>query len=231
MNRIISLILFIFVMVFNVENAVASIVMGNTRVIYNAVAKDVSVAITNRSSAPVLVQSWMDEGDAEASPALSKVPFVILPPITRVDAQGRQALRISVIDASRLPSDRESLFWLNVLDVPMKLPTLESKNRLQVALQSRVKFFYRPEGLRGTSQKAPEGLIWRSTANGVTATNPSAWYVSLLSVTANNSVWPLDMVAPGESREFKADIKAGTSLKVAWIDDNGTIQVVDAITR
>lgn len=231
MYRIILTVLFILVMVLNFDNAFASIVIGNTRVIYNAGAKEVTVGITNRSSAPVLVQSWMDDGDARTNPALSKVPFVIVPPITRVDAQGRQALRISIIDETNLPPDRESLFWLNVLDVPVKPTASESMNRLQVALQSRIKLFYRPEGLRGSPEMAVRELIWQSNESGVSVRNPGVRFVSLISITSSTGVWGVDMVEPGESQQINAPIKPKTPILIAWIDDNGATQFFEAITK
>lgn len=122
----------------------ASVVLNNTRVIFPAQAKKVTVPLTNHSSKPVLVQSWLDNGDAASDPALTATPFIIIPPVTRIDGGKSQTLRLLAINTSALPRDKESVFWLNVLDVPVK-PAAEDKNRLQVALRSRVKLFF---GLR-----------------------------------------------------------------------------------
>lgn len=50
-----------------------------------------------------------------------------------------------------LPNDRESIFWLNILDISAK-PKFENKNNLnvnsnylQLPIHSRIKLFYRPE--------------------------------------------------------------------------------------
>ncbi|AKL12638.1 TPA: molecular chaperone [Kluyvera intermedia] len=210
--------------------AQASIVMNNTRVIYNARDREVTVPISNRSSKPVLVQSWLDDGEVNADPTTHHTPFVIFPPIARVDGDSAKTLRLRMVNASTLPVDRESVFWLNVLDVPVKLPVGE-KNRLQVALQSRVKVFYRPAGLRGSPGKAVEELVWHSNGKGLTVTNPTAWHVSLVSVTSKEGEWSVDIIAPGKTRDFPLPLKASTPIGVTWIDDNGAIQIYDAVTQ
>ncbi len=211
-------------------HATASIVMNNTRVIYNATAREVTVPIKNRSSKPVLVQSWLDNGEANADPTTLRTPFVIFPPIARVDGDSAKTLRLRMVNASALPVDCESVFWLNVLDVPVKLPAKE-KNRLQVALQSRVKVFYRPTGLKGSPATAVRELIWQSTGQGVAVTNPTGWHVSLVSVTSKEGEWPVDMIGPGKTRNFPLPLKAATPLQVRWIDDNGATQIYDAVTK
>lgn len=58
----------------------ASVVISGTRVIYPADAKEVSVKINNGGPSPVLLQSWIDNGDVNAKPSAIKVPFVLTPP-------------------------------------------------------------------------------------------------------------------------------------------------------
>jgi chaperone protein EcpD len=106
-------------------NVSASIVMDITRVIYNAGMREVTIPITNRSNKPVLVQSWLDTGNKASSPHLMTRPsssflllLVSMLKVTRLCA-------FMWLTAPALPRDRESLFWLNVLDVPMKLPAGE----------------------------------------------------------------------------------------------------------
>lgn len=210
--------------------AEASIVMNNTRVIYNAAAREVTIPIKNRSSSPVLVQTWLDNGDVNADPTTQQTPFVIVPPITRVDGDSAKTLRLLAVNVAVLPADRESVLWLNVLDVPVKLPAKE-KNRLQIALQSRVKLFYRPLGLKGNPATAVRELSWRSNGRGVTVTNPTAWHVSLVSVTSKEGEWPVDMIDPGKTRIFPLPLKAATPLRVTWIDDNGVTQIYNAVTK
>ena len=50
-----------------------------------------------------------------------------------------------------LPSDRESLFWLNIMEIPLKV---EDPNSVQFAIRQRLKLFYRPPALLGGSAEA-----------------------------------------------------------------------------
>lgn len=64
-------------------NASASVVINETRVIYPASTKFVSVQLVNDSEQTHLVQSPIDEGDASAAPEKVKVPFSLLPPVVK----------------------------------------------------------------------------------------------------------------------------------------------------
>ncbi|MCV5656029.1 fimbria/pilus periplasmic chaperone, partial [Escherichia coli] len=83
--------------------------------------------------------------------------------------------------SSVLPKDRESVFWFNVLEVPPKpdAATATNQSLLQLAFRTRIKLFYRPEGLKGNPSDAPLALKWSwATAGGQTAlqvTNPTPY--------------------------------------------------------
>ncbi|TPS75937.1 molecular chaperone, partial [Acinetobacter baumannii] len=66
--------------------AQAEIVIHGTRVIYPSDAREVTLQVSNNGSKPALVQAWIDEGDPKSTPDQSKVPFMIAPPISRVEA-------------------------------------------------------------------------------------------------------------------------------------------------
>ncbi|MGE8475823.1 MAG: molecular chaperone, partial [Paraburkholderia hospita] len=99
--------------------AQASVTIGGTRVVYPLDQREVTVKLNNDSRAPSLVQVWMDDGNVDTKPGDSKAPFVITPPIFRMDAGKSQTLRV-MYSGDALPQDRESVYWLNVLDVPPK---------------------------------------------------------------------------------------------------------------
>ena len=119
----------------------ASVVITGTRVIYPEKQKEVTVRVNNTGTGPVVLQSWIDNGDVNARPEMLKVPFVLTPPINRVEPNKSQTLRISYT-GSALPKDKESVFWLNVLEIPAKADTSSSQNYLQMAYRSRIKLFF-----------------------------------------------------------------------------------------
>lgn len=88
---------------------------------------------------------------------------MITPPISRVEATKSQTLRITALpNASTLNQQQESVLWLNVLDIPPK-PTAKGgetvpDNFLQLAIRSRIKFFYRPSTIKEDANLAADKL-------------------------------------------------------------------------
>ncbi|WP_174941954.1 fimbria/pilus periplasmic chaperone [Burkholderia lata] len=214
--------------------AVASVVIGGTRVIYGAGESEVTLKLSNAGQSPALVQSWVDAGDVRGAPSTIKVPFTVTPPIARIDPSKSQTLRI-VYTGEPMPQDHESVFWLNVLEVPPKPGAADADmNRIQLAFRSRIKLFYRPENLKGSSADAPAQLTWRLTqADGkpaIEAHNPTPFHVSLtmISVQSGGRSATFDdggMVGPGETRAFplKGDVPdaAGASVHYTALNDYG----------
>lgn len=143
----------------------AEIVIHGTRVIYPSDAREVTLQVSNNGSKPALVQAWLDEGDSKSTPDQSKVPFMIAPPISRVEATKSQTLRITALPtASQLNQKQETVLWLNVLDIPPR-PTSKGENAtpdnfLQLAIRSRIKFFYRPASIKEDANLAADKLQW-----------------------------------------------------------------------
>ncbi|HHG9063935.1 TPA: fimbrial chaperone [Citrobacter freundii] len=162
----------------------ADVVISGTRIVYQQSMKDVIVNMTNRGQNPLLLQIWLDDGRANVSPQELKLPFVITPPITRVDPGKGQSVRVTYLNQP-LPQDRESLFWFNVLEIPKKAASKEgeSQNQLQLAFRTRIKMFFRPDGLKGNSADAMKQVKWSQTLQGgslsVIGRNDSPYNVSI----------------------------------------------------
>jgi len=100
-----------------VEAGHAGIVMGGTRVIYQEGKREAAISVSNADShSPYLVQSWV-ENYAENNK--SRVPFIVTPPLFRLDPEQQNVLRINFIGAT-LPADRESVFCLNLKSIAPK---------------------------------------------------------------------------------------------------------------
>lgn len=216
----------------------ASIVITGTRVIYPSTEKEVTVKLNNVGVSPVLVQSWIDSGDVNAKPENISVPFILTPPINRVEQGKGQTLRINYTGAS-LPADKESVFWLNVLEIPAKAKGQSSENLLQMAFRSRIKLFFRPAGLAGNPNDGLKNLIWQSTAAGVKASNPTPYFVSLLKletrVTGKQGQAEGQMIAPFSSMDFRLSglsaIPAGSKITFSAVNDYGAIVNADALVK
>lgn len=177
-------------LVVGVGSAHASVVVGGTRVVLPAQPGEVTVRLTNDSDHPALVEAWVDTGDLNSTPDNASSPFLITPPLFRMDSHKDQSLRIIYTQGAQpLAGDRESLFWLNVLEVPPKPTSLEfqGKNSMQLAIRSRLKLFYRPAGLTGDPLKASAELSFKATSGAGSAAlivhNPTPYYVTISDIT------------------------------------------------
>ncbi|WP_229238347.1 fimbrial biogenesis chaperone [Dyella amyloliquefaciens] len=165
-------------------SAHAGITINGTRVVYPAEQREVSLSMVNDGKEARLIQAWVDTGDASERAESSKAPFLITPPMARVDPGKGQTLRIMFTGAATLPQDRETVYWLNVLEIPPK-PKAGSDaadNYMQLAVRSRMKLFYRPKGLQGTPDAAADLVVWHivSAGKGYTAecTNDTPYNIS-----------------------------------------------------
>ncbi|MGC1548828.1 MAG: fimbria/pilus periplasmic chaperone [Rhodanobacter sp.] len=198
----------------------AGVIINGTRVVYPAQNKEVTVKLTNQGEKPALVQVWLDDGDEKSTPDTAKVPFIVMPPIFRMEPSKGQAVRLLYTKAP-LPTDKESLFWLNLLEVPPKSDNPEGRNLLQFAFRTRIKVFFRPAGLAGEPASAANQLTWKlvtgKDGKGVAmqASNPTPYYVSFAAVSMKVGDHSYDtethggMVAPGGTSSF--EIKQLTS--------------------
>lgn len=72
----------------------ANIVINGTRVLYPENNKEVIVQLMNTGDAPALVQSPIDDGDINSTPETANVPFLLSPPVIKVNEHNGQQLRI-----------------------------------------------------------------------------------------------------------------------------------------
>ena len=215
----------------------ASVVIGGTRVVFPAQDGEVTVRLSNQGDRPALVEAWIDRGNPQSTPDKVDVPFLITPPLFRMEAHKDQSLRIIATQA-HLPADRESLFWLNVLEVPPKPTGAEAagKNLLQFAIRSRLKLFYRPDHLSGDPLTAATKVTWKAVADGrgyaLELHNPTPYYItftqSSLDVDGKHYTADTGMVDPlGTLRlSVKGLVKAppaGTPVAYGTINDYGAV--------
>lgn len=214
----------------------ANVVIGGTRVVFPASQGETTVRLSNQGKQPALVEAWIDEGNLHSTPNTTHAPFLITPPLFRMDAGKDQSMRILFTgQPGSLPSNRESLFWLNVLEIPPKPKNANGRNMLQFAVRSRLKLFYRPADLPGSSVKAPDQLVWKATAGtsagGVTLTvhNPTPYYITITKVSLGSQQTPkpvdAGMVAPFGDKDITVPgtrgAPAGTSVRFTTINDYG----------
>ncbi|MGY2172421.1 fimbria/pilus periplasmic chaperone [Pseudomonas gingeri] len=166
-------------------SSLAAVVIHGARVIYPAEQQEVVVRLENKGERPALVQLWLDDGDKRATPATAQAPFTAMPPILRIEPKKQQAPRLRYTGGP-LPADRESLFWLNVLEVQPTTVGTADRNLLELSFRSRLRVFYRPEGLPYPKTSAAPKLSWKLVrhegGHALEVLNPTPYHVSLGSV-------------------------------------------------
>lgn len=157
-----------------------NVVISGTRIIYPAQNKEIGIELTNADGTPALLQAWISNANDDRT---APTPFVLTPPIFRMDGNKKQTLRV-MYTHEPLASDRETLFYFNLLDIP-PVPKQDDdapQNYLQFSLLSKLKFFYRPKNLSPTIDKAYSHLQVHSNHQGITIHNPTPYFMTVSEV-------------------------------------------------
>lgn len=215
-------------------HASAGVSISGTRVIYPEQSRQVSVRLSNAENHPVLVQAWIDTGDAQAKPESLSVPFVIMPPVFRMEAGKDQVIRLAYTKEP-LPQDRESVFWLNVREIPFEANTDGGRQgALHIAYRTRVKLFFRPRDLKGDPAAAVDKVRWSvfKTDHGfaLRAENPTQFAVSYSAIVVRTPDQTLPatqgMVMPFDAATFAlprniADLPRPLNIQYSAVSDYG----------
>ncbi|MGU3414499.1 molecular chaperone [Enterobacteriaceae bacterium C34A] len=214
--------------------AQAATYVNQTRLIIDEKSRDVTFSVINEGTAPALMQLWSDRDNLLDRPETIRMPFVITPPVFRLEAGKSRAIRIQWTgDATAVKNNQESLFWLNVLEVPPKSAGPTDANVLQMAFRTRIKLFYRPTAI--ASATLEEGVKQLQTAtvscNGkacLRLKSRSPLHITLLNITLNNGMQINTLPNNGMITPFSTmDIplpdpqRSGQLQTATWIDDYG----------
>lgn len=212
----------------------ASVVMTGTRIIYPEGTREKVLQLSNKDEHPNLIQLWLDDGNNQSSPSKADVPFTLTPQIFRMEAQSGQVVRLSYVEHN-LPKDRESIFYLNFLQIPaLKKTDTESENKLVLIVNNRLKVFYRPAALKENVDTLGEKIhatIDSANSNTIKIHNPTGYYITLrdaklLSDGKTISFATSEMFPPNSTSDLilPSGVKAkkGELLTLNVVNDYGT---------
>lgn len=188
--------------------------LNGTRLIYNGDKKEASMTVTNTQDDVYLIQSWVDLG--ENNPA--KAPFIVTPPLFRLDGMKKNVIRV-IRSGGDFPTDRESMFWLNVKAIPS---STKKNNVLTIAVKTRIKLIYRPSSVSGTPDEAARNLLWSHQGSKLTVKNNSPFWITFQQVLFSGSeIKEPGMVAPFSSLTMDSSSGKGSSVTWSIINDYG----------
>ncbi|BBQ83521.1 TPA: molecular chaperone [Kluyvera ascorbata] len=203
----------------------AAVSPDRTRIIFNQSDKSVSLRLSNQSTTdPYLAQSWIEDKAGNKS----REYISAIPPMLRLEAGEQAQVRLMAQPTiSTLPADRESLFYYNIREIP---PRSEQKNVMQIAMQSRLKVFWRPKAIEvADGQLNLTGKIDVSrTSAGISLKNKSAYYVTVGYIGTNGKTLQPDaesmMVEPfGQASQSIKNLP--TRFLIGYVSDYGGLNM------
>lgn len=199
--------------------------LDSTRIILPLSQKETSVEITNTNDYPVLVQTWLDEGDINQDLETFEPPVVILPPLVKLNPRESRYIRLLLV---RQPENKnqETVLWFNSREISPEAQD-DTSNMVNFTVTNRVKLFLRPEQLiKNGSDNWVNRLSCKtepqSTKKQVTCYNPTDYFASISHVFSNDTDGYYHsegmMLSPKGKHTFTLQKKNGTSKnKGLWI--------------
>ncbi|ADO46986.1 fimbrial biogenesis chaperone [[Enterobacter] lignolyticus] len=204
----------------------ATVSPDKTRIVFNASDKSVSVRLTNQSKTePYLAQSWIEDINGKKTRDFISP----LPPMMRIEPGEQAQVRLmGQPTLAQLPQDRETLFYYNMREIP---PKPQEKNVMQIAMQSRMKLFWRPKAIvLKEGQLLPlEKVALSRTATELTLNNPTPYHMTVGYLGTNGKT-----LMPGAESIMVAPFsKASEKLKnlpaqfqIGFISDYGGLEMM-----
>ncbi|CAE6962058.1 Pilus assembly protein PapD [Vibrio sp. B1FIG11] len=209
--------------------AAQGVYLGSTRVVYDSGYKSTSLTVASlEKKRSWLMRSWVNDGESKNK----SNRFIITPPLHLLRPGGEFSLRINLIDKEGLPSDRESIFYINVMQIPRQ-STLGDGNKLHggvdFSITHTIKMFFRPSGLNNEFdvEKAQKGLdiVRQNGTNYLYNTSP--YYISLKFIKIGGKDIPIEntMLKPftGKTPLPKEHNLDTSELNYGVIDDLGGV--------
>ncbi|AZE95463.1 chaperone protein ecpD precursor [Pseudomonas orientalis] len=222
----------------DMPQAMANVVISGTRLVYPANEREITIKLDNVGKEPALIQAWVDRGDPDSRADQADAPFLLTPPVVRISPGRSQTLRMTYTHEP-LPQDVESVFWLNVLDVP-PLPKDVDSNYVQLAYRSRIKVFFRPDGVKGFAEETPAAISWTLVPHGkgfaLRGQNPTAFSASYnetaLLVGGKTYGSEGGMIPARGTYDFplqglQSRPAAGATVRYQWLNDYGAATSVE----
>lgn len=214
----------LFGSVFLPQASFAAIALDRTRVIFDGSKNSISLNISNKNKElPYLAQGWIED----ASGKKIESPLIVLPPLQRMEPSAKSQVKIQALPgANLLAQDKETLYYFNLREIP---PRSNKANTLQIALQTRVKMFYRPQALMKSAADLRE--VWKKDIvltreeGKYRVSNNSPYFFTIATVRSGgkdiSEIKPL-MISPKSSEVLPVSAdRIGNSPEITFINDYG----------
>lgn len=205
--------------------------LSQTRVIFDAKAKNAKITLNNQSDKVYLINSRVLNKPEEVTNNGQSIPFMVTPPLFRLEKESYNTVLIVPNDTSSLPTDRESVFYLSFLAIPSTkknevMGNEGTSTQVSFGIRTLIKLFYRPNSLGMSSTEAAEKLKFVQQNQQLKVINPTPYYLTLGELMVDQSLINVReqgaMLSPFSSQSYSV---AGNLKQVKWsvINDYGSL--------
>lgn len=206
--------------------AYASVSIDRTRVIFSGASNSISLTIKNNNTTlPYLAQAWLEDANGNKLKSM----LTVLPPIQRLEPGAESLVKVQALPSvSLLPQDKETLFYFNLREVPPR--SNQQGSGVQLAMQTRIKLFYRPAPLVSDDSIATPwqaNMTLQQVEGKYQLTNPTPYYITIVDAARSVKGEPVKgfepvMIAPKGQALLKLGVKElGQQPTFTYVNDYG----------
>lgn len=161
--------------------------LNQSRVIYSQKDKGQIVQVRNDTDSPILVQTSIlqeIEGNSVSN-------FIVTPPLFKVENRSEFSTRIVANDVTKLPNDRESIFYFKARAIPSsKKDEKDKKDKPSLVFVTAfiIKLIYRPESIKEPSNKDYENISLAKHAGKWQFENKTPYYITVVGLSIDGKV-------------------------------------------
>ncbi|MCO4855733.1 molecular chaperone [Herbaspirillum sp. WGmk3] len=215
--------------------AEAGLMPERTRLVFSQGERELSLRLANTNPHAVVVQSWVDQGEGSQAPDTVQSALFVLPAVQRLSPQAIGQVRV-LTTGEPLPTDRESVFWLNLYEIPLLADAPQaSAPRLLLGLNTQIKVFHRPHGLADPGPQWSDALHfrlqWQAGQWVLVCRNDSPYFASLASLRVSDGrrelvprAAPDQMAPPYGEQVFVLPVDDAT---LPWQQPRLSFQLID----
>lgn len=181
--------------------------------------------LENANKDPYLIQSWIVAADEQTGLPMDKnsqqdaVPFVITPPLHRLEVGERYRWRIQRVGNQGLPSDRESVFYVALKAIPTTEKQAQDKGEFVLSPVIYQKMLYRPAALEELrTDMLADKATFRREGNQLVVRNDSPLYMTFATLQVGDYEMPeselYKMVPPFAEQRYP--LPASAKGNVMW---------------
>lgn len=211
----------------------STVIMIGNRIIYPANSTGKMLQFSNPDDIPYILQLWTDINNPNSKPETADGPFIMSPQLFKIAPKQGQAVRLMFNNSQSLPTDRESIFYFNFLQLPGVSSEQREQNKLVLLVTSRLKIFYRPDALKVSPEDIPKKIKFKLNNKHLNIENDSPYYATFDKVEllgANQEVIAVikdpAMLAPMSKQEWPitaAKIDKVVMVKYSLFNDFGVV--------